>query len=217
MSWSSCKTASDFAHIVAPTPCKRQHKMEGGANSGAEPTFLHALKGLQHIGSVPDERHKYEGCVFSGALRHIVWANKRYVVLMMLHVLSSEPIRGKRKWRCSTRRSLHLSQHCLQSSAAYLPVYTNLGKLCTVVLHVFSSALIRGYYAKWFCTHWHLYQSGDTMPGDSGCIGFCTNQSGVVHNGLARVDVCYNKRPVCTVELHVLASVPINWMYAQRS
>ena len=55
------------------------------------------------------------------------------------------------------------------------------------------------------------------MPDDSGRLGFCTNQGGAVQNGLARVGVCYGKRAVCTVDLHVMASVTINWMYAQRS
>ena len=55
------------------------------------------------------------------------------------------------------------------------------------------------------------------MSGDSRRLGFCTNEGGVVKNGLARVGVCVNTRAVCAVDLHVLASVPISWMYAQRS
>ena len=67
---------------------------------------------------------------------------------MMVHVLSSQLIRGKRKWRCSTRASLHLSGTCLHSGAACLAVLNNLRKLCTVVLHVLESAPIREYYAQ---------------------------------------------------------------------
>ena len=105
----------------------------------------------------------------------------------------------------------------MHSGAARLGICTNQRILCTMVLHALASIPIRGYSAQRFCTHWRLDQSGDTMPGDYGRLGFCTNQGRVVHNDLARVDVCSNKRAICTVDLHVLASVPISWMYAQRS
>ena len=61
MIWSSCTTASEFAHNVAPTPCTPQQKMERVANSGAQRNCLHASEGVQPIRSVSDERHKYEG------------------------------------------------------------------------------------------------------------------------------------------------------------
>ena len=44
MIWGSCTTASEFAHIVAPTLCKRQQKLERVANSGAQRKCLHASK-----------------------------------------------------------------------------------------------------------------------------------------------------------------------------
>ena len=145
--------------------------------------------------------------MFSGPLSHVFWANKRSVRLMMLHVLSSELIRRKRKWRCSTRGSLYLPESCFHSGAACLAVYTDLRKLCTVVLHALASAPIWGSYAQWYCTSWHLHQSEDTMHSGSARIGVCTKNP--------RVGFCTTQGTVCTVILYVLAFAPIRGRLTQ--
>ena len=153
---------------------------------------------------------------------------------MMLSVLSFEPIRGKRHWRCSTRGCLHLSESCLRSGAACLAIYTNLRKQCTMMLHALASAPIWCSYAQSCCRSEHLHQSEDTMHSGSACIGVCTNQgillcTAVLHAFSSvpiRVELYTTvlyvlasvliKRAVCKVDLHVLASVSIDWMHALR-
>ena len=155
-------------------------------------------------------------CATYDAARLVARAKQRETQMAVLNAWVSALIRELfAKW-CSMSCRLHQSEEAMHSGAARLGVCTNLGKLCTVVLHVLASAPIKRYYAQCFYTHWRLYQSGNTMPGDSGRLDFCTNQGGVVHNGFARVGVCFIKRAVCTVALHVLASVPISWMHTER-
>ena len=153
--------------------------------------------------------------MFSSALRHIVWANKRSVGLMMLSVLSFEPIRGKRHWRCSTRGCLHLSESCLRSGAACLAIYTNLRKQYTMTLHALASAQIWCSYAQSCCRSEHLQQSEDTMHSGSACIGVCTNQ-GILCTAILHA---FSPAPIrvelYTTVLHMLASVLIRGQYAK--